>query len=178
MAPKCGCRERKRSSLPFVANFLMYRQISLHSFSFQFPSEEDAWKRAIGKLLGRARLPRPSRSTGALSRRCASSTLQASGQVRRADGVARARGRGPAWRSDWSPRAGLELSSQTMTESSESEVLGPGAEQPGGQAWLCRRVASGQSEGVIKRLEPAWGRALEEVSAHWDAVYRAMKRAE
>jgi hypothetical protein len=36
-------------------------------------------------------------------------------------------------------------------------------------------------ETVIKRLEAAaatTARALEEVSAHWDAVYRAMRRAE
>jgi prefoldin subunit 5 len=36
-------------------------------------------------------------------------------------------------------------------------------------------------EAVIERLESAattTARALEEVSAHWDAVYRAMRRAE
>ena len=36
-------------------------------------------------------------------------------------------------------------------------------------------------EAVIKRLEAAaltTARALEEVSTHWDAVYRAMRRAE
>jgi len=36
-------------------------------------------------------------------------------------------------------------------------------------------------ETVIERLEAAastTARALEEVSAHWDAVYRAMRRAE
>jgi hypothetical protein len=36
-------------------------------------------------------------------------------------------------------------------------------------------------EGVIPRLETAaetTARALEEVSAHWDAVYRAMRRRE
>jgi hypothetical protein len=36
-------------------------------------------------------------------------------------------------------------------------------------------------EEVIPRLETAaltTARALEEVSAHWDAVYRAMRRAE
>jgi outer membrane murein-binding lipoprotein Lpp len=36
-------------------------------------------------------------------------------------------------------------------------------------------------EAVIERLEAAastTARALEEVSAHWDAVYRAMRRAE
>jgi predicted nuclease with TOPRIM domain len=36
-------------------------------------------------------------------------------------------------------------------------------------------------EAVISRLESAaetTARALEEVSAHWDAVYRAMRRAE
>jgi len=36
-------------------------------------------------------------------------------------------------------------------------------------------------EGVIPRLETAaetTARALEEVSAHWDAVYQAMRRRE
>ena len=36
-------------------------------------------------------------------------------------------------------------------------------------------------EAVIDRLEAAaetTARALEEVSSHWDAVYRAMRRAE
>ena len=36
-------------------------------------------------------------------------------------------------------------------------------------------------EAVIKRLEAValtTARALEEVSSHWDAVYRAMRRAE
>jgi prefoldin subunit 5 len=36
-------------------------------------------------------------------------------------------------------------------------------------------------EGVIPRLETAaetTARALEEVSAHWDAVYKAMRRRE
>jgi hypothetical protein len=36
-------------------------------------------------------------------------------------------------------------------------------------------------ETVIERLETSaatTARALEEVSAHWDAVYRAMRRAE
>jgi len=36
-------------------------------------------------------------------------------------------------------------------------------------------------QAVIERLETAaatTARALEEVSAHWDAVYRAMRRAE
>jgi len=36
-------------------------------------------------------------------------------------------------------------------------------------------------EAVVKRLEAtalATARGLEEVSSHWDAVYRAMRRAE
>jgi methyl-accepting chemotaxis protein len=36
-------------------------------------------------------------------------------------------------------------------------------------------------EAVIERLETAaetTSRAMEEVSRHWDAVYRAMRRAE
>ena len=44
---------------------------------------------------------------------------------------------------------------------------------------LDERVA--EIEGVVKRLEAAaltMARALEEVSSHWDAVYRAMRRAE
>ena len=44
---------------------------------------------------------------------------------------------------------------------------------------LDERVA--EIEGVVKRLEAAtqtMARALEDVSSHWDAVYRAMRRAE
>ena len=44
---------------------------------------------------------------------------------------------------------------------------------------LDERVA--EIEGVVKRLEAAaltMAGALEEVSSHWDAVYRAMRRAE
>ena len=44
---------------------------------------------------------------------------------------------------------------------------------------LQRRVA--EIEAVIKGLEKAaesTARALEEVSSHWDSVYRAMRRAE
>ena len=67
-----------------------------------------------------------------------------------------------------------------MTESSESEVL---AQELSSLAGKLDAIESRlkEVEGIIQRLEPAsesTARALEEVSAHWDAVYRAMKRAE
>jgi hypothetical protein len=65
-------------------------------------------------------------------------------------------------------------------KSTESEVL---AQQ---LAHLGHKIESLETrvtevEAVIPRLERAaetTARALEEVSAHWDAVYRAMRRAE
>jgi prefoldin subunit 5 len=63
---------------------------------------------------------------------------------------------------------------------SESELLARELDHVGSKIdALEARVT--EVEAVIKRLEAAaltTGRALEEVSSHWDAVYRAMRRAE
>jgi hypothetical protein len=67
-----------------------------------------------------------------------------------------------------------------MAASSESEVLAQELSH------LAGRVAAIETrvedvEALITRLEGAaesTARALEEVSSHWDAVYRAMRRAE
>ena len=67
-----------------------------------------------------------------------------------------------------------------MGASSESEVLAQELSN------IATEVGALESrlkdvEAVINRLESAaetTARALEEVSAHWDAVYRAMRRAE
>jgi uncharacterized coiled-coil protein SlyX len=65
-------------------------------------------------------------------------------------------------------------------ESSESEVLAQQLENVGNKIpALETRLA--EVEAVIRRLEAAartTARALEEVSSHWDAVYRAMRRPE
>ena len=62
----------------------------------------------------------------------------------------------------------------------ETEVLAQELERVGHKIEsLEARVK--EVEAVIHRLETAaetTARALEEVSAHWDAVYRAMRRAE
>ena len=67
-----------------------------------------------------------------------------------------------------------------MGASSESEVLAQELSNIAGKIGaLETRVKD--VEAVIERLEAAaetTARALEEVSAHWDAVYRAMRRAE
>jgi hypothetical protein len=67
-----------------------------------------------------------------------------------------------------------------VDERSESELLAQELGNLGSQiAALEGRVT--EVEAVIKRLEAAaltTARALEEVSSHWDAVYRAMRRAE
>jgi outer membrane murein-binding lipoprotein Lpp len=67
-----------------------------------------------------------------------------------------------------------------MGASSESEVL---AQELSNIAAEVGALESRHKdvEAVINRLESAaetTARALEEVSAHWDAVYRAMRRAE
>jgi outer membrane murein-binding lipoprotein Lpp len=67
-----------------------------------------------------------------------------------------------------------------MEPSSESEVIAQEV------STIADRVGALETrvkdvEAVINRLEAAaatTARALEEVSAHWDAVYRAMRRAE
>ena len=67
-----------------------------------------------------------------------------------------------------------------MGASSESEVL---AQELSNIACKVGALETrvNDVEAVIERLEAAaetTARALEEVSAHWDAVYRAMRRAE
>ncbi|TML59752.1 MAG: hypothetical protein E6G22_12510 [Actinobacteria bacterium] len=63
---------------------------------------------------------------------------------------------------------------------SESELLARELDSVGSKILtLDARVT--EVEAVIKRLEAValtTARALEEVSSHWDAVYRAMRRAE
>ena len=64
--------------------------------------------------------------------------------------------------------------------SSESEVLAQELDNVGSKIHdLEKRLV--EVEAVIARLESVaqtTARALEEVSSHWDAVYRAMRRAE
>lgn len=67
-----------------------------------------------------------------------------------------------------------------MAASSESEVLAQELSNMAGKVGALEARLN-DIEAVIKRLEGAaetTARALEEVSAHWDAVYRAMRRAE
>ena len=65
-------------------------------------------------------------------------------------------------------------------ESSESEVLAQELEKLGEQVnSLETRLA--EVERIIKGLEATalvTARALEEISSHWDSVYRAMRKAE
>jgi hypothetical protein len=67
-----------------------------------------------------------------------------------------------------------------VPESNESEVLAQELESLGHKLHgVEARLA--EVEGVINGLEKAalsTARALEEVSSHWDSVYRAMRRAE
>ena len=63
---------------------------------------------------------------------------------------------------------------------SESELLAQELDHVGSKI-LALEARVVEVETVIKRLEAAaltTARALEEVSSHWDAVYRAMRRAE
>jgi len=65
-------------------------------------------------------------------------------------------------------------------QSSENEVLAQELEHIG-QKIKALESRMTEVEEVIPRLATAaqtTARALEEVSAHWDAVYRAMRRAE
>ena len=65
-------------------------------------------------------------------------------------------------------------------QSSENEVLAQELQHIG-QKIKALESRMTEVEEVIPRLETAaqtTARALEEVSAHWDAVYRAMRRAE
>jgi uncharacterized coiled-coil protein SlyX len=67
-----------------------------------------------------------------------------------------------------------------MATRSENEVIAEELEAIGEKVRdLEARVS--EVEAVIPRLEAAaatTARAMDEVSAHWDAVYRAMRRAE
>jgi hypothetical protein len=67
-----------------------------------------------------------------------------------------------------------------MSESSESEVLAQELDNIGSKLLAFERRLA-EVEKVIRGLEEAaltTARALEEVSSHWDQVYRAMRRAE
>jgi prefoldin subunit 5 len=67
-----------------------------------------------------------------------------------------------------------------MSESSESEILAQELENLGHKV-LALETRVTEVEAVIARLEAVaktTARALEEVSSHWDDVYRAMRRAE
>jgi hypothetical protein len=67
-----------------------------------------------------------------------------------------------------------------VDESSETELLARELDSVGSKI-LALEARVTEVETVIARLEAAamtTARALEEVSAHWDAVYRAMRRAE
>lgn len=68
----------------------------------------------------------------------------------------------------------------TMGASSEGEVLAQELSNLAGKVGALETRLR-EVEAVIERLEAAaetTARALEEVSSHWDAVYRAMRRAE
>ena len=67
-----------------------------------------------------------------------------------------------------------------MEASSESEVIAQEVSTIAGQVGALE-TRPREVEAVIQRLESAaetTARALEEVSSHWDAVYRAMRRPE
>jgi hypothetical protein len=67
-----------------------------------------------------------------------------------------------------------------MVESNESEVLGQELDSIGSKL-LDVETRLAEVEKVIRGLEAAamtTARALEEVSSHWDQVYRAMSRPE
>jgi hypothetical protein len=67
-----------------------------------------------------------------------------------------------------------------VDESSESELLARELDSVGSKI-LALEARLTEVEAVISRLEAValtTARALEEVSSHWDAVYRAMRRAE
>lgn len=78
-------------------------------------------------------------------------------------------------------RAGRLLDlTPTMEASSESEVIAQELSTIAGKVGALETRLR-EVEAVIERLEAAaetTARALEEVSSHWDAVYRAMRRAE
>ena len=67
-----------------------------------------------------------------------------------------------------------------MDEDRETELLAQELENLGSKILALEERVT-EIEAVINRLEEAaltTARALEEVSSHWDSVYRAMRRAE
>ena len=70
--------------------------------------------------------------------------------------------------------------SAVTPESTESEVLAQESDTLGNKLRAVETRLT-EVEKIIERLEAAaltTARALEEVSTHWDKVYRAMRRAE
>jgi methyl-accepting chemotaxis protein len=64
--------------------------------------------------------------------------------------------------------------------SNEREVLVQQFESVGSRLLVLEARVT-EVEAIITRLEAAaetMGRALDEIASHWDAVYRAMRRAE
>ena len=67
-----------------------------------------------------------------------------------------------------------------MIDNSENEVLAQELDSIGSKL-LAVEKRMAEVERIIRGLEAAaltTARALEEVSSHWDSVYRAMRRAE
>jgi len=67
-----------------------------------------------------------------------------------------------------------------MAENNENEVLAQELDSIGSKL-LAVELRMAEVERIIRGLEAAaltTARALEEVSSHWDSVYRAMRRAE
>jgi hypothetical protein len=67
-----------------------------------------------------------------------------------------------------------------MVENNENEVLAQELDSIGSKL-LAVELRMAEVERIIRGLEAAaltTARALEEVSSHWDSVYRAMRRAE
>jgi hypothetical protein len=67
-----------------------------------------------------------------------------------------------------------------MSASSESEVLAQELSNVANRV-VALETRMNEVEAIIGRLETVaekTARGLEEVSSHWDAVYRAMRRAE
>jgi chaperonin cofactor prefoldin len=75
---------------------------------------------------------------------------------------------------------GVKSLAAVSAGNTESEVLAQELESVGNQLRAVEARLT-EVEKIIERLEAAaltTARALEEVSTHWDKVYRAMRRAE
>ena len=75
---------------------------------------------------------------------------------------------------------GVKSLAAVSAGNTESEVLAQELESVGNQLRAIEARPT-EVEKIIERLEAAaltTARALEEVSTHWDKVYRAMRRAE